>query len=177
MKKLATVIIIAVLAAAGYFGYDYVMDKNITNNSAWSETGNSEFTVTLPESMKSSSKLYSVSTGEEQIAFYENSKVAFSVAKIPYSVNENLKNIDLASYLGNISINGEKINVKPVNDGYYYSSLKKSSFFKDSDNVFVIESMFKGNDAVYSVAIQCRERDRNDYENSMIEWLESFKLK
>lgn len=176
MKKIITVIIIAGLATAGYFGYDYTMDKSITDNSKWVENVNSEFTVKLPESMKSSSKLYSVSTGEEQIAFYENSKVAFSVTKLPYSVNENLKNIDLESYLGNIKINDEKINLKPVNDGYYYSRQKKSSFFKDTDDVFIIESVFKGDNAIYSVAIQCRERDRNDYESSMVEWLESFKL-
>ena len=177
MKKIITIIIIAILATAGYFGYDYMMDNSITNTSEWSETGNSEFTVKLPENMKSSSKLYSVSTGEEQIAFYENSKVAFSVAKLPYSINENLKNIDLKTYLGNIQINGEKINLISVNDGYYYSTLKKSSFFKGNDEVFVIESMFKGDNAIYSVAIQCRERDRKDYEDSMIEWLKSFKLK
>ena len=178
MKKITTVIIIAVLATAGYFGYDYAMDKSITNNSAWSETGNSEFTVKLPESMKSSSNLFYTSDGQEQIAFYENSKVDFSVVKIPYSVNENLKNIDVKSYLENLKINGNSIDAKAVNGGYYYAiSRELKGYFQDTKKVFEIDGMFKGENAFYNVEIHCRERDRNDYENYMIEWLESFKLK
>lgn len=178
MKKIITILVIAVLVTAGYFGYDTVMDKNITSSSHWTETGTSEFTVNLPDSMKSSSKLYTVSTGQEQIAYYSNSKACFSVAKLPYSVNENLKNIDIESYFGNFKINDEKINIKPINDGYYYSrQTELSGIFKDTKKVFKMEGMFKGDNAIYSVVIQCRERDRKDYEDSMTEWLESFKLK
>ncbi|MDE6780196.1 MAG: hypothetical protein K2J40_01870 [Ruminococcus sp.] len=178
MKKIITIIIVAVLAAAGYFGYDYTMDKKMTNPSEWSQTGNSEFTVNLPEDMKSGSNLWHTSDGQEQIAYYYNSKAGFSVAKLPYSVNGNLKNIDIKSYLENITINNVKLDIKPVNNGYYYSTVKKSSgTFKNTDKVFTIESIFKGDDAVYSVAIQCRESDRNNYEASMLEWLKSFELK
>ncbi|MDE5583805.1 MAG: hypothetical protein K2J08_08875 [Ruminococcus sp.] len=178
MKKIITIIIIAVLATGGYFGYDYIMDKKIVNSSEWSETGNSEFTVRLPENMKSGSNLYYTSDGQEQIAYYYNSKAGFSVAKIPYSVNENLKNIDIKSYLGNITINGEHLDIKPVNNGYYYAiSTKSSVCFKDTKNLFKMEGVFQGENAFYSVVIQCRERDREDYENSMIEWLKSFNLK
>ena len=154
------------------------MDKKISDSSEWSETGNSEFTVKLPESMKSSSNLYYTSDGQEQIAYYYNSKVGFSVAKIPYSVNENLKNIDIKSYLGNITINGKSLDVKPVNSGYYYAmDTESSGYFKDTKKVFKMEGAFKGENAFYSVVIQCRERDRNDYEDSMTEWLKSFELK
>jgi len=177
MKKIITIIIIAVLATAGYFGYDYYMNMKITDSSEWSETGNSEFTVKLPENMKSSSNLYYTSDGQEQIAYYHNSKIGFSVAKIPYSVNENLKNIDIESYFGNLKINGEKLNLKPVNNGYYYSrQMEMSGIFKDTKKIFKMEGMFKNDNAVYSVVIQCRKRDRKDYEDSMLEWLQSFEL-
>lgn len=178
MKKIITVIVIAVLATAGYSGYDYTMDKSINDASEWSETGTSEFTVTLPENMKSSSNLYYTSDGQEQIAYYYNSKAGFSVSKIPYSVNENLKNIDIKSYMGNLTINGKSLDVKPINDGYYYVIQTQSSgYFKDTKSVFKMEGAFKGENAFYSVVIQCRERDRKDYEDSMTEWLNSFELK
>lgn len=178
MKKIITAIIITVLATAGYFGYNYTMESKITDSSKWSQTGNAEFSVKLPDNMESGSNLWYTSDGQEQIAYYYNSKVGFSVAKLPYSVNENFKNIDIKNYLGNITVNNEKPDVKPVNDGYYYSIVKKSSeTFSDTDNVFTVESIFKGDSAIYSVAIQCRERDRKNYEDSMIEWLKSFELK
>lgn len=178
MKKIITLIIIAVLATAGYFGYDYAINQKINDVSEWSETGNSEFTVMLPEGMKSDSNLYYTSDGQEQIAYYYNSKAGFSVAKIPYSVNKNLKNIDIKSYLGNITINGKSLDIKPVNSGYYYAmELESSGYFKDTKKVFKMEGVFKGENAFYSVVIQCRGRDRKDYEDSMTEWLKSFELK
>lgn len=178
MKKIITVIIIAVIVTAGYFGYDYTMNQKINNVSEWSETGNSEFTVKLPENMKSSSNLYYTSDGQEQIAYYYNTKIGFSVVKLPYSVNENLKNIDIKSYLGNRKINGEKVDLKSTNDGYYYSrQTELSGVFKDTKKIFTMEGMFKGDNAIYSVVIQCRGRDKKDYEDSMTEWLNSFELK
>lgn len=178
MKKLLTVIIVVVCGVLCFFGYNYISEKNITDSSKWVEFDNSEFTVTLPENMKSSSKLYTVSTGQEQIAFYENSDSCFSVAKLPYSQNEALKNIDIKDYFKNLQINGQSITMFPVNDGYYYSrQVNSSGIFDNTSDIFVIEGVFKGETAVYSVVIQCRLSDKDTYEDSMLKWLESFKLK
>ncbi|GEM_PF-1988799 len=178
MKKIIALVIVLVLAAAGYFGYGYMLDKNVTDSSRWTEFQNSEFKVTLPKNMKSSDKLYHTSSGQEQIAFYQSKKACFSVAKIPYSANESLKKLDIEQYLSNMTINGKELDLIPVNDGFYYSRTKEASdVFKNTKEVFVIEGMFKGKNAVYSVAIQCRADDRGKYEDSMLKWLESFTLK
>lgn len=177
MKKIIALVIILVLAAAGYFGYGYILDKNVTDSSCWTEFQNAEFKVTLPKNMKSSDKLYYTSSGQEQIAFYQSSKVCFSVAKIPYSVNESLKQLDIEHYLSNIKINDKSLDLIPINDGFYYSMKKETSgMFKNTNEVFVIEGMFKGENAVYSATIQCRADDRGKYEDSMLKWLESFEL-
>lgn len=179
MKKIIiSVIITLVCAAAGYFGYGYMLEKNITDSSRWDTFYNDEFSVDLPKDMKSSDKLFHTSDGQKQIAFYHNSKACFSVAKIPYSVNSALKDLDLEKYFSKITVNGEHLTLFPINGGFYYTSTKKNSgSFKKTDEVFEIEGAFKGKNAVYSVVIQCRVEDRDKYEESMLKWLESFELR
>lgn len=179
MKKIIiSVIITLVCAAAGYFGYGYMLEKNITDSSRWNTFYNDEFSVDLPKDMKSSDKLFHTSSGQKQIAFYHNSKACFSVAKLPYSVNAALKDMDIEKYFSKITVNGEHLTLFPINGGFYYTSTKKnSSSFKKTDEVFEIEGAFKGKNAVYSVVIQCRLEDKDKYEESMLKWLESFELK
>lgn len=177
MKKLIIPIAVAVCGVGGFFGYNHSIDKGITDSSKWTEVGNGEFIARIPDNMESESRLLSTSAGQEQIAYYSNSKTAFSVAKIPFSANKALESIDLESYCNNLEINGKKLNITPINDGFYYSCVKNSSgVFKNTDSIFVIEGIFRGDSAVYSVAVQCRAEDKNSYEDSMTEWLESFRL-
>lgn len=179
MKKIIiSVIITLVFAAAGYFGYGYMLDKNITDSSHWKKFYNDEFSVVLPKNMESSDKLFHTSDGQKQIAFYHNSRACFSVAKLPYSVNAALKDIDIEKYFSKITVNGEHLTLFPINGGFYYTSIKKSSgSFKKTEDVFEIEGAFKGKTAVYSVVIQCRLEDKDEYEDPMLKWLESFELK
>ena len=66
----------------------------------------------------------------------------------------------------------------PINNGYYYDIDKKAkNVFDNTENVFSIEDVFKGDEAVYSVVIQCRKEDKAEYKDSMLKWLESFELK
>lgn len=179
MKKIIiSLIITLVCAAAGYFGYGYMLDKNITDSSRWKKFYNDEFSVDLPKNMESSDKLLYSSNGQKQIAFYHNSKALFSVAKLPYSTNEALKDLDIEKYFSKITINGEKPALIPINDGFYYTIIKNNAgAFKKKEDIFEIEGTFKGKTAIYSVVIQCRLEDKDDYEDSMLKWLESFELK
>lgn len=177
MKKIIITLILIACGAAGYFGYNHFEEKKITDSSSWVQVGNSEFTAELPENMEASSELYTVSTGAEQIACYVSDYATFSVAKIPYSVNEALRTLDLKTYLSNLKIDGESLNLISVNDGFYYTrQVDRKDMFNNSDSVYTVEAMFKGEDAVYSVAICCRAEDMPEYNDSMIKWLESFKL-
>lgn len=178
MKKIITAAVVFLIAFAGFSGYRYFSEKKTTDSSKWEYVHNDEFTAEIPSNMKSASNLYYTSDGQEQIAFYQNSEACFSVAKIPFSKNEALKTVDLKSFYSKIEINGEKLDILPVNDGYYYTTdMKSKNLFDDTEEVFSMEGVFKGDDAVYSVVIQCRKEDKAEYRNSMLKWLESFEIK
>lgn len=178
MKKIIIAVIVVICFSVGFFGYKYFTKIDVTDSSKWEYVYNDEFTVKLPENMEASDNLFYTSTGQKQIAFYQNSEVCFSVAKIPFSTNEALKTIDIKTFCQNIEINGKKLDIIPVNDGYYYTTDRETeNVFENTSSIFSIEGIFKGNDAIYSVAIQCRKEDKIEYKSSMIEWLESFELK
>lgn len=97
---------------------------------------------------------------------------------MPYSVNESLRKLNIENFFSSWTIDGKSLNPIKINDGFYYSMEKETSgVFKNTSNIFVIEGIFKGENAVYSVAIQCRTKDNNKYEDAMIKWLESFEIK
>lgn len=177
MKKAITVIVIIVIAlgvfAVGYFGIDYTN----TNSKFWEKVTKSEFSMTIPKTMKEGSG-YDTSTGQESVAYFSNTKAAVSISKIKYSVNPDLENIDLKEYFDGKSINGQKLVPVKVNDGYYatYTNKGGSIGSKKSVDVYSMEALFKGKDALYSVKVCCMMDDRKDYEKSMLEWLESFEL-
>lgn len=178
MKKVI-IIVVTVLCLAGIIlGIKAFSKDQTTDSSKWVTVTHSEFTVTLPKNMKSSSRLYDTSFGEEQVASYSTSDVYFSVAKIPYSYNAKLKDIDIEKYIRSISIDGEKLSPKSIGDGYYYSTNRNASPApEDKDKLFAIEALFKGTDAMYSVSTYCKTTDRSKYEASMLKWVESFKAK
>ena len=178
MKKIIICSLIILCVFAGFLSYKHFMKHDITDGSKQEYVYNDEFTAKIPDNMKSSDKLYYSSSGEEQIAFYQNSEACFSVAKIPFSTNQSLKTIDLKTFYSKIEINCEKLNMIPINNGYYYDIDKKAkNVFDNTENVFSIEDVFKGDEAVYSVVIQCRKEDKAEYKDSMLKWLESFELK
>lgn len=178
MKKVIIFIAIIVCLAGVILGIKAFSGNQTTDSSKWRIVTHSEFTVTLPKNMKSSSKLYDTSFGEEQIAMYSNSDVALSVAKISYSYNSKMKDIDLKKYINSISIDGEKMSAKSIGNGYYYSTYRNASPApEDEDKLFVIEALFKGSDAMYSVSTYCDRADRSKYEASMLKWVESFNAK
>ncbi len=177
MKKVITVIVVLLCFAAGFGAYYYKTDYSITNSSQWHSLNESEFSAKIPKTMEKGSS-YSTSTGQQGIASYSNSKAAFSVSKISYSQNEALKDMDLKEYLSNLKINGQKLTPVAINDGYYAAYTKTSKdFFNEDTEIYMVEAMYQGDDALYSVTVCCRLSDRKKYESSMMEWLDSFKLK
>ncbi|MDE6520715.1 MAG: hypothetical protein K2K91_09740 [Ruminococcus sp.] len=178
MKKIIIAVIVVIFLSGGFFGYKYFSKIDVTDSSKWEYVYNDEFIAKLPENMKESDNLFYTSTGEKQIALYQNSEVCFSVAKIPFSANESLKTIDIKTFCKNLEINGKKLDIIPINDGYYYTTDREAeNIFENTSSIFSIEGIFKDDDAIYSVVIQCRKADKTEYESSMIEWLESFRLK
>lgn len=176
MKK-AIIFVAVILCIAGVIlGIKAFSKDQTTDSSKWKTVSHAEFTVTLPKNMKSSSKLYDTSFGEEQIALYSNSEVTFSVAKIPYSYNANLKDIDIKKYINALSIDDVKMEAKPIGNGYYYATNRNASPApEDKDKLFTIEALYKGTDAMYSVSTYCEAVDRSKYEASMLKWAESFR--
>lgn len=178
MKRIIIIAAVIICAVSVFFGIKAFSKDQTTDSSKWRIVTHSEFTVTLPKNMKSSDNLFTTSFGEEQVASYSNSKVTFSVAKIPYSYNANLKNIDIEKYINSFSIDGEKMSAKSIGNGYYYSSYRNASTTpEDEDKIFNIEAFFKGSDAMYSISTYCEAADRSKYEASMLKWVESFNVK
>lgn len=181
MKKIFVVggsIVGAAACAAIIFGLISTNSVDITDSSKWRYVTHDEFSVRLPEALEPSTKLYNTSWGSEQIACYSCDDIVFSVAKQPYSGNSNLESVDLKKYIDNIKIDGEKLEPIAVNNGYYYKTKRNSSPApEDSDNIFQIEALFKGDDAIYSVATNCKMEDKAEYEESMVKWVEGFSLK
>lgn len=179
MKKVIIFIVIAVVAAAaGVFVFFNSIEKNMTDSSKLKTFSHAEFTVKLPQNMKPKKNLYTVSTGEEEIAYYSNTQACCSISKIPYSANEYLKDMDIEKYCQNLKINGESITIYPVGDGfYYYRDVEASNIFKNTTELFNIEAIFKGENAVYSIVTQCRAADKAKYKDIMISWIETFQLK
>ena len=177
MKKPVRIIIAVVAVAIGAFMGFFWGDYQNTHSSQWHEVSTSEMSITIPKSMKEGKSFYT-STGQTSVAVYENSKAAVSVSKIPYSVNANLENMDLKKYINSISMNGKKLVAVSINDGYYATYTQRGDA-KDGeeDQLFAIEAFFSGDDALYSVKVTCMNKDRDKYEESMMEWIKSFELK
>lgn len=176
MKKIIIIAAVILCAVGIFFGVRALSKDQTTDSSKWETVYHSEFSVTLPKNMKSSDKLFTTSFGEEQIAMYSNSDVTFSVAKIPYSYNPNLKDIDIKTFMSSISVDNEKITPIAIGDGYYSASYRNSSPNNEGD-LFNIEAIFKGSDAIYGIATSCDTTKRSDYEASMLEWIESFRIR
>lgn len=175
MKKIIIIAAVILCAVGIFFGVRALSKDQTTDSSKWETVYHSEFSVTLPKNMKSSDKLFKPSFGE-QIAMYSNSEVTFSVAKISYSYNPNLKDIDIKTFMSSITVDNEKITPIAIGDGYYSATYRNSSPDKEGD-LFNIEALFKGSDAIYSIATYCDTTKRSDYEASMLEWIESFRIR
>lgn len=176
MKKIIIIAAVIICAVGIFFGVRALSKDQTTDSSKWETVYHSEFSVTLPRNMKSSDKLFTTSFGEEQIALYSNPDVTFSVAKIPYSYNPNLKDIDIKAFMSNISVDNEKITPIAIGDGYYPTTNRNSSPDNKGD-IFNIEAIFKGSDAIYSISTSCDITKRSEYEAPMLEWIESFRVK
>lgn len=180
MKKLFIILsLIITLAVSGLIVFKFISKNtvDVTDSSKWTYITHDEFKVRLPENLKSTTKLYSSSLGAEQIACYKNNKIVFSVAKQQMTPDQ-VKNIDLKKTIQSISINGEDLVPIKVNSGYYYKFTGNSAETAGNENkLFRIEALFKGKDAIYSIAVSCPITDRTKYEESMTQWIESFSLR
>jgi hypothetical protein len=177
MKKFLTMLIVAVVAAAafcvGYFRVDYTN----THSKYWKSIGKSEFSMTIPKTMKEESG-YTTSTGTESLAVYSNTGAAITVCKLPFSTNEDLKDVNLKDYINSRKINGTQLVAKKINDGYY-AVYTQGDYSNEAtaDQTFAVDGYYIGDSAIYEVKICCATADRADYEASMMKWLDSFELK
>ena len=173
MKKFLVVLIVFVLLA-GVGGFFFIThSKSMTDSGSWQEVTNSEFSMTIPKTMKEGKSNYTSSFGQEGVAYYSNVMGSVSVSKIPYSKNQYLADMDVKEYMNSLTIDGQKLTAYPINDTYYCEYFTTQG---KTEN-FVIEAFYKGDDALYGVAVRYRSNDRKKFEKSMIKWIESFKTK
>lgn len=178
-KFVQTLIVVAVFLLIG-FGYVYYKNTySLTNEKSYHEVSTSEFSMTIPKTLEKSSTTGSVSDGMVPVAFYTSEKAAVDIEKIPYSQNPALESMDMDAYLEYLSATDS--DMKPTKDGdvvyVTYIDDGGSAALKNSKDCYVVEALFQGDDAMYSVNAYCYNEDKDKYEESLIKWVKSFKLK
>lgn len=171
------VIGVFVLIALGY-GY-YKNTYSLTNEKSYREVSTSEFSMMIPKTLEKGSSLRPSSDGMVPVAFYTSEKAAVDIEKIPYSTNPELESMDIEAYLELLAKTDS--DMKPTKDGdvIYVTYVDKggSGALKNSKDCFVVEALFQGKDAMYSVNAYCYNEDKDKYEDALINWVKSFEPK
>lgn len=172
-RALVTIIVIIVTALAT-FGYQYYKNVlSITNSTFYHEVSTADFTMEIPKSLKKDS------TSENGVvAFYTSEKAAVNICKLSYSENPALKSIELKDFPAYAKIGGFTSDFT-IEDDLIYASYNDTatSVLGKKQECYVIEGIYKGDDALWSVNAYCRVSDKEKYEDALLEWIKSFELK
>ncbi|WP_124098523.1 zinc ribbon domain-containing protein [Ruminococcus sp. Marseille-P6503] len=172
-RALASILVVVVIALAG-LGYTYYKNMySLTHSSTYKEVSESEFTMKIPRTLKKDS-----SGDSESVAFYTSEMAAVNIVKYDYSTNPEMELISPEDYMSLAEVGSFDGEFKKDGD-LVYACYNDSTVgtLGDTQECYVIEGLFKGDDAMWSVNAYCLSKNKEDYEDALIEWVKSFKLK
>lgn len=168
-----SLIVILIIIALGIGFYFFKNSLCYTVPAFYHEVSTSDFTMKIPSALKKES-----STDSDTVAFYTSEKAAVNITKIDYSVNPALESIELKDF-GDYAALGGFDGDFTYKDDFVYTSYNDSAsgVMGDTQDCYVIEALYKGDDALWSVNAYCRVGDKAEFEDSLLKWVESFELK
>lgn len=165
--------------------------KAITSgeNISIKETG--DFSIQLPDLFKESG-LPTVNFGDsnaERLKCYEAKDIVVTVARTPYTDEEkkyikSKRKEKYAQELADAMKNYSDSTCSVISSEHYNDNcillkmnITKSGLFKGTDKVYMSGLIWYDDEYTYEADISCRLDDRSKYENSMEQWVKTFKVK
>ena len=187
LKRFFIVLLIAALAVGGYFGYNYLTVKQITNESSWQTISGSGFSIKAPSPLKQGANKSTDVLGATSECFYTSRLVGFDVSYRPYTPQEkpyvsHYTAEDYSDLLDLLmsNVGGNDI-IFTVSDDkrYLYGQGRRQikDYVGKSDEVWYIMAVYPNSDGFYVVDAYCNMEEKSKLQDSLFKMLDSFEVK